>query len=102
MTEQLLPGRATVHGEKPARQSGPPRYTHVAHDADGTGRRWRLPAEAGGSLPLAMEVWVEVNVVAAAESDAALIRGLVDRIVNRALAGELETWFFFWEPELRL
>ena len=49
-----------------------------------------------------MEVWVEVNVVAAAESNAALIRGLVDRIVSGALAGELETWFFFWEPELRL
>ena len=49
-----------------------------------------------------MEAWAEVNVVAAAERDAGLIGGLVDRIVNGALAPDLETWFFFWEPELRL
>ena len=49
-----------------------------------------------------MEAWVEVNVVAAGESDAALLTGLVERIVNGPLAAELETWFFFWEPDLRL
>jgi hypothetical protein len=61
-----------------------------------------VPAGAGRNLHPAMEAWVEVNVVAAAERDAGLISGLVDRIVNGALATELETWFFFWEPELRL
>ena len=49
-----------------------------------------------------MESWIEVNIVPAGVEGAALLTGLVDEIVHGELATEIETWFFFWEPELRL
>jgi hypothetical protein len=49
-----------------------------------------------------VESWTEVNLVPPATRDESLLTGLVDRLVHDRLRGELETWFFFWEPELRL
>ena len=49
-----------------------------------------------------MESWLEVNLVPQCARDEALLTGLVDRLVHDGLRGEVETWFFFWEPELRL
>ncbi|TML19133.1 MAG: hypothetical protein E6G32_13045 [Actinobacteria bacterium] len=49
-----------------------------------------------------MEVWTEVNLVAATPIDEALLVELVDGLVHDQLGEHIETWFFFWEPELRL
>jgi hypothetical protein len=49
-----------------------------------------------------MESWTEVNLVPARELDRSLLTRVVDPLVHERLAGELETWFYFWEPELRL
>jgi Lantibiotic biosynthesis dehydratase C-term len=52
--------------------------------------------------PPAVEAWTEVNLVAARPLDQALLLDVVDPIVHGELADEIETWFFFWEPDLRL
>jgi|SRR5437870_4864160 len=49
-----------------------------------------------------MEAWTEVNLVAATPIDEALLLELVDGLVHEQLGEHIETWFFFWEPELRL
>jgi Lantibiotic biosynthesis dehydratase C-term len=49
-----------------------------------------------------MEHWTEVNLHPARGHDPELLVGLVDPLVHGALRDGIETWFFFWEPELRL
>lgn len=49
-----------------------------------------------------MESWIEINLVQAVLTDEALLVNLVDGLVHTEFGGEIETWFFFWEPELRL
>jgi hypothetical protein len=48
------------------------------------------------------ESWIEVNLVPRRERDEALLLETLAAVVHGELAGEIETWFFFWEPELRL
>jgi hypothetical protein len=48
-----------------------------------------------------MEAWIEVNLLPRVEP-AELLADLVDDAVHGLLREEIETWFFFWEPELRL
>lgn len=50
----------------------------------------------------ALEAWIELNLVPARERDPRLLTGLLTELVHGELASEIETWFFFWEPELRL
>ena len=49
-----------------------------------------------------MSEWIEVNLVPVGEPNRALLLEVVDPIVHELLAEEIETWFYFWEPELRL
>ncbi len=49
-----------------------------------------------------MEAWIEVNLVPVRLMDQDLLVELVDPLVHEELGEEIETWFFFWEPELRL
>jgi hypothetical protein len=49
-----------------------------------------------------VEAWIEVNLVSAPALDERLLVELVDPLVHDQLADEIVTWFFFWEPELRL
>jgi hypothetical protein len=49
-----------------------------------------------------VEVWTEVNIVPRRPLDEAVLAELVDVLVHEELGSEIETWFFFWEPELRL
>src|SRR2546430_1976377 len=46
--------------------------------------------------------WIEVNVPARARDRAPLLLNVVDPLVHEQFAGRLKTWFYFWEPELRL
>jgi len=46
--------------------------------------------------------WIEVNIPARAEERARLLLDVVDPLVHEYLAGQVRTWFYFWEPELRL
>jgi hypothetical protein len=48
-----------------------------------------------------MEAWTEVNLVTVRVQDEDVLE-LVDAIVHDQLAVEIATWFYFWEPELRL
>ena len=48
-----------------------------------------------------METWTEVNLVPVRQQDESLLE-LVDVLVHDQLRDELVTWFYFWEPELRL
>lgn len=48
-----------------------------------------------------MEAWTEVNLVPVRVQDEALL-GFVDTLVHEQLADEVATWFYFWEPEVRL
>jgi hypothetical protein len=48
------------------------------------------------------EAWIEVNLVPARELDRRLLTELLPELVQGELASAIETWFFFWEPELRL
>jgi hypothetical protein len=48
-----------------------------------------------------MEAWTEVNLVPVRVQDEALLL-LVDDLVHEQLADDITTWFYFWEPELRL
>ena len=49
-----------------------------------------------------MEAWTEVNLVSTPPLDEALLVELIDPIVHEDFANEITTWFFFWEPQLRL
>jgi Lantibiotic biosynthesis dehydratase C-term len=49
-----------------------------------------------------VEVWTEVNLFPAREPSESLLTGLIGDLVHETFRGELETWFFFREPELRL
>jgi hypothetical protein len=46
--------------------------------------------------------WIEVNIPARAEERSRLLLELVDPLVHEHFAGRIKTWFYFWEPELRL
>lgn len=46
--------------------------------------------------------WMEVNIAARADERVRLLLDLVDPLVHEHLAGRVRTWFYFWEPELRL
>jgi Lantibiotic biosynthesis dehydratase C-term len=47
--------------------------------------------------------WIEVNIPAAdAEKRTRLLLGVVDPLVHEQLGDRVKTWFYFWEPELRL
>ena len=48
-----------------------------------------------------MEAWTEVNLVTSRAQDEALL-ALVDTLVHEQLGAEITTWFYFWEPDLRL
>jgi hypothetical protein len=50
-----------------------------------------------------MGEWIEVNLVAAAaiQPPQVLLR-IVDPLVHEQLTDRIDTWFYFWEPELRL
>jgi len=49
-----------------------------------------------------MEAWTEVNLVTRRPLDRDVLVAVVDPLVHDELGGEIETWFFFWEPDLRL
>jgi hypothetical protein len=46
--------------------------------------------------------WIEVNVEPVAEARTTLLLDVVEPLVHEHFAEELDTWFYFWEPELRL
>ena len=46
--------------------------------------------------------WIEVNIPAPADERARLLLELVDPLVHEQLASRIKTWFYFWEPDLRL
>jgi hypothetical protein len=47
--------------------------------------------------------WIEVNIPAADEDECTrLLLEVVDPLVHREFRGHIRTWFYFWEPELRL
>jgi hypothetical protein len=48
-----------------------------------------------------VEAWIEVNLVPGRVQDETLLE-LVDELVHEKLADDVATWFYFWEPELRL
>jgi hypothetical protein len=50
----------------------------------------------------AVEAWTEMNLVPVRTMDHDLLVELVDPLVHEQLGEEIATWFFFWEPELRL
>jgi hypothetical protein len=49
-----------------------------------------------------VESWTEVNLVSAEAAEESLLTGVIGSLVHETFRGELETWFFFREPELRL
>lgn len=49
-----------------------------------------------------METWIEVNLDTRRPLDPAVLVDVVDPLVHDELGDEIVTWFFFWEPELRL
>jgi Lantibiotic biosynthesis dehydratase C-term len=49
-----------------------------------------------------MESWIEVNIVPGRPLDEGVLVELVDPLVHETFADEIATWFFLWEPELRL
>ena len=49
------------------------------------------------------EEWVEVNIVPASTNNAErLLLDVIDPLVHDRLVGRIDTWFYFWEPDLRL
>jgi Lantibiotic biosynthesis dehydratase C-term len=46
--------------------------------------------------------WMEVSIVPAPEARETLLLDVVDPLVHEQLADVIDTWFYFWEPELRL
>jgi hypothetical protein len=46
--------------------------------------------------------WIEVNIPARAEERARLLLEVVDPLVHDEVSDHLMTWFYLWEPELRL
>jgi Lantibiotic biosynthesis dehydratase C-term len=48
------------------------------------------------------ESWIEVNLVPRRPLDEGLLVDLVDPLVHDTFRDEIATWFFLWEPELRL
>lgn len=48
-----------------------------------------------------MEAWTEVNLVPVRIQDEALV-DLVGELVHEQLREDIATWFFFWEPQLRV
>jgi hypothetical protein len=48
-----------------------------------------------------VEAWTEVNLAPVRALDQTLLE-LVDALVHEELGERIETWFFFWEPDLRL
>jgi hypothetical protein len=48
-----------------------------------------------------VEAWTEVNLVTPRVQDERVLE-LVDTLVHEQLGSEIATWFYFWEPEIRL
>jgi hypothetical protein len=46
--------------------------------------------------------WIEVNIPARDNERARLLLEVVDPLVHEMLSETVTTWFYFWEPELRL
>jgi hypothetical protein len=46
--------------------------------------------------------WIEVNIPARAEERSRLLLEVVDPLVHEEVSDDLMTWFYFWEPDLRL
>jgi hypothetical protein len=46
--------------------------------------------------------WIEVNIPARAHDRERMLLEIVDPLVHEHLGGQVRTWFYFWEPELRL
>lgn len=47
--------------------------------------------------------WVEVNIVPSSrDQPERLLLDVIDPLIHDKLSERLETWFYFWEPELRL
>ena len=46
--------------------------------------------------------WIEVNIEPVGEARRTLLLDVVDPLVHEQLASEIDTWFYFWEPALRL
>jgi hypothetical protein len=51
---------------------------------------------------MSMEAWIEVNLVPSQPLDAALLVEVIDPLIHEQLRSDVETWFYFWEPDLRL
>jgi Lantibiotic biosynthesis dehydratase C-term len=49
-----------------------------------------------------LEAWIEVNLETVRLLDEALLAERVDALVHERFRDDIATWFFFWEPELRL
>ena len=49
-----------------------------------------------------MRQWIEVNVEPVGEARPTLLLDVVDPLVHEQLADDIDIWFYFWEPELRL
>jgi hypothetical protein len=50
-----------------------------------------------------VDEWIEVNVVPVDERNPEpLLLDVVDPLVHEQLGDEVDRWFYFWEPELRL
>jgi hypothetical protein len=49
-----------------------------------------------------MSQWIEVNVPVAPEARTALLLDVVEPLVHDELGDQVDIWFYFWEPELRL
>lgn len=50
----------------------------------------------------AVEFWTEINILPITENDESLLIEDIYPIVSNELKAKIETWFFFWEPELRV
>jgi hypothetical protein len=53
-------------------------------------------------MPELSERWLEVNIKPNEEFDRELLFGVVEPLVHEHFKSDLECWFFFWEPDLRL
>jgi len=48
------------------------------------------------------EAWIQVSITANHAPDIQLLLEVIDPLVHEELAGEIESWHFFWEPVLYL
>ena len=48
------------------------------------------------------EAWIEINIPTRRQPDLELLSDVVEPLLHVELVNEVESWHFFWEPELRL